>query len=412
MFIARADRLLEQLGADRAGAARRTRASSPRPGTTPRRADPSSTWSGRSSRRSRSTTRSPSPPPRPGASPSSPATSTGTTSATSPRSRSCTPAAASRDLAILGENARVLADASSGIVVSQSGRAHLADRRARTSSSSTPRTRCSSRRPRTPSGSRRRRRPEALRPRATCSELHRAVNDAPAACAAWRSDALTRRGSHSLAASVAAVVLLSRAARPTAGDGERGIRDYCARMVTNSGGLEDRSFNQSSWAGPAAGRGRVRHRRADALVSTGETDLAPNVEQAVGIRLRVHAHRRLRARRRPPPPRPRRTPTSHFAIVDEVVDAPNVKPDRLRHRAGRLPRRLPRGGRLEDRHRRRPSAAATSRRSPSSWTASSTASPQYNEVHGTARARARLGQGRPRTAPSPATSRTSTRARR
>ena len=49
------------------------------------------------------------------------ATSTGTTSATSPPSPSSTRPAAN-DLAILGENARVLADASSGIVVSQTNR--------------------------------------------------------------------------------------------------------------------------------------------------------------------------------------------------------------------------------------------------------------------------------------------------
>ena len=50
------------------------------------------------------------------------ATSTGTTWATSRRSRSCTSGGRASDLAILGENARVLADASSGIVVSQSDR--------------------------------------------------------------------------------------------------------------------------------------------------------------------------------------------------------------------------------------------------------------------------------------------------
>ena len=50
-----------------------------------------------------------------------PGTSTGTTSATSPASRSSTSTAAN-DLAILGENARILSDAASGIVVSQTSR--------------------------------------------------------------------------------------------------------------------------------------------------------------------------------------------------------------------------------------------------------------------------------------------------
>ena len=65
--------------------------SSPRPGTTPRRAARRSTASGRRSRRSPSTTPSRSPPPRPAGSPSSAGTSSGTTWATSPRSPSSTP---------------------------------------------------------------------------------------------------------------------------------------------------------------------------------------------------------------------------------------------------------------------------------------------------------------------------------
>ena len=99
---------------------------------------------------------------------------------------------------------------------------------------------------------------------------------------------------------------------------------YCTRMVTNSGGLDDRSFNQSSWAGlqQAAKKFGVL---AEVLVSTGETDLAPNVAQAVasgcdfvltvGYELAAATEAQAKA-----------NPGVNFAIVDEIVQAKNVKP--------------------------------------------------------------------------------------
>ena len=87
-----------------------------------RRAVPSSTGSGRRSPRSRSTTRWPSPRPTRAASPSSPGTSTGTTSGDFASLAKLNSHGRGNDLAILGENARVLSDASSGIVVSQTRR--------------------------------------------------------------------------------------------------------------------------------------------------------------------------------------------------------------------------------------------------------------------------------------------------
>lgn len=100
--------------------------------------------------------------------------------------------------------------------------------------------------------------------------------------------------------------------------------DYCARMVTNSGGLDDRSFNQSSWEGLQAAEKEFGI-DAQVLVSTGETDLAPNVSQAVqsgcGFVLTVGyelADATL--------DEAGNNPGTHFAIVDETVDAPNVKP--------------------------------------------------------------------------------------
>ena len=99
--------------------------------------------------------------------------------------------------------------------------------------------------------------------------------------------------------------------------------EYCARMVTNSGGLEDRSFNQSSWEGlqTAAVDFGID---VNAIVSTAEADLAPNVTQAVatgcefiltvGFELADATLEQAAA-----------NSTVHFAIVDEQIDADNVK---------------------------------------------------------------------------------------
>jgi basic membrane protein A len=99
---------------------------------------------------------------------------------------------------------------------------------------------------------------------------------------------------------------------------------FCARMVTNSGGLHDRSFNESSWAGLQDAEKKYSI-SARVLVSTGETDLAPNVDQAVasgcgfvltvGYELAPATEKAAKA-----------NPTIDFALVDETVDAPNVKP--------------------------------------------------------------------------------------
>jgi basic membrane protein A and related proteins len=124
---------------------------------------------------------------------------------------------------------------------------------------------------------------------------------------------------------IAAIVLAGCAAAPEQGGvTDDGDSDYCARMVTNSGGLQDRSFNQTSWAGleRAAEEYGID---VEVLVSTGETDLGPNTEQAVdsgcGFVLTVGfelAEATLE--------QAEGNPDVHFAIVDEVVLAPNVKP--------------------------------------------------------------------------------------
>jgi basic membrane protein A and related proteins len=99
---------------------------------------------------------------------------------------------------------------------------------------------------------------------------------------------------------------------------------YCARMVTNSGGLEDRSFNQSSWQGLKAAKEKLGI-DVSALVSTTETDLAPNVAEAVGsgcqfvltVGFELADATAAEAKK---------NPDVHFSIVDEQVDGPNIKP--------------------------------------------------------------------------------------
>lgn len=123
----------------------------------------------------------------------------------------------------------------------------------------------------------------------------------------------------------AAVLLLAGCAPAPAKPGENGTGEqFCARMVTNSGGLDDRSFNDASWKGlqDAADEFGIG---VDVLVSNSETDLAPNVQQAVdtgcGFVLTV-GYELADATA----DQAGKNPDVDFAIVDEVVDAPNVKP--------------------------------------------------------------------------------------
>jgi basic membrane protein A len=120
-----------------------------------------------------------------------------------------------------------------------------------------------------------------------------------------------------------AALLAACAPAPTGGQASGGS-DYCARMVTNSGGLEDRSFNQSSWEGLKEAREKLGI-DVDAIVSNTESDLAPNVTSAVdtgcqfiltvGYELADATAAEAKA-----------NPDVHFSIVDEQVDGENIKP--------------------------------------------------------------------------------------
>ena len=124
----------------------------------------------------------------------------------------------------------------------------------------------------------------------------------------------------------ASVALLAACApAPTdEGAGTGADNDYCARMVTNSGGLEDRSFNQSSWEGLQLAESEFDI-NVDAIVSTTESDLEPNVTSAVGTGCKFIltvgyelADATIAEAKA--------NPDIHFSIVDEQVDGENIKP--------------------------------------------------------------------------------------
>ncbi len=133
-----------------------------------------------------------------------------------------------------------------------------------------------------------------------------------------------RRWIGSGAALIAASVALAACAPAPESGGTAGADAGCVRMVTNSGGLEDRSFNQASWEGLQQAEAEFGV-EAEAIVSTGETDLAPNVQQAVdsGCELIVTVGFELADATLA---QAGNNPDLAFAIVDEVVEAPNVKP--------------------------------------------------------------------------------------
>ena len=134
----------------------------------------------------------------------------------------------------------------------------------------------------------------------------------------------TRRFRPVIAAlSLGSILVLAGCATPPE-QGPATESDFCAVMVTNSGGLEDRSFNQSSWVGLQQAEEKLGI-GAQVLVSTSESDLAPNVQAAVdtgcGFILTVGYELAPATAEQA-----ELNPGVDFAIVDEQIDGPNVKP--------------------------------------------------------------------------------------
>lgn len=126
-----------------------------------------------------------------------------------------------------------------------------------------------------------------------------------------------------LAASSALLMLAGCAPAPEKNDAKSSSSE-CARMVTNSGGLHDRSFNESSWQGIQAAEKKFGI-KAQAIESKSQTDLAPNVAAAVqtgcGFILTVGYELADATKKEA-----EKNPDVDFAIVDDTVEAKNVKP--------------------------------------------------------------------------------------
>lgn len=128
----------------------------------------------------------------------------------------------------------------------------------------------------------------------------------------------------SVAIAAAGILLAGCAPAPDQPSASGTAGTYCARMVTDSGGLDDRSFNDASWKGLQDAQAKYGI-DAKVLVSTSETDLAPNVQQAVdsGCNFVLTVGYSLADATLD---QATKNPDVDFSIVDEVVDAPNVKP--------------------------------------------------------------------------------------
>lgn len=125
----------------------------------------------------------------------------------------------------------------------------------------------------------------------------------------------------------ASLTLAGCGAKPEAGKGNEAAgnqsgKDFKIGMVTDTGGVDDKSFNQSSWEG-------LQKLEADTgapvkyLQSKGDADYIPNLNQFVkggysltwGIGFMMGDAIKTVADQ---------NPNSHLAIIDNVVEAPNV----------------------------------------------------------------------------------------
>ncbi|MBD3949313.1 BMP family protein [Tuanshanicoccus lijuaniae] len=103
-------------------------------------------------------------------------------------------------------------------------------------------------------------------------------------------------------------------------------KDFSVVMVTDTGGVDDKSFNQSAWEGLTAfgeENGLEKNKGYHYLQSSSDSDYVTNLELAVaggydvtfgiGYKLAEAVEQVAKA-----------NPERHFAIVDSVVDLPNV----------------------------------------------------------------------------------------
>ncbi|WP_096272435.1 BMP family lipoprotein [Paucisalibacillus globulus] len=111
-----------------------------------------------------------------------------------------------------------------------------------------------------------------------------------------------------------------------ASQNEEASGDYKVAMVTDEGGVDDKSFNQSAWEGIKAwgeGAGLSKGEGFDYAQSNGTADYMPNISRFVrdeynivfGVGFKLKEDIQTAAGQ---------FPDTNFAIVDDVVDAPNA----------------------------------------------------------------------------------------
>src|SRR5690606_22182947 len=99
--------------------------------------------------------------------------------------------------------------------------------------------------------------------------------------------------------------------------------DFKACMVTDIGGVDDRSFNASAWAGMQAAEEEDSSIEVDYVTSESESDYEPNLRQQVqgGCGLVVAVGGLMADATEKVA---KENPDTQFAIVDAFIDAPNV----------------------------------------------------------------------------------------
>ncbi|WP_220499985.1 BMP family lipoprotein [Thermomonospora cellulosilytica] len=124
------------------------------------------------------------------------------------------------------------------------------------------------------------------------------------------------------AAGLALVIAGCGSAPEEGGGGAAGASDFSACMVTDTGGIDDRSFNAASWAGMQAAS-KSTGAKVQYVASSSENDYVPNINRlisqkcdlvvAVGGLMAEATGQAAKA-----------NPNQKFAIVDSVSVPPNV----------------------------------------------------------------------------------------
>lgn len=124
-------------------------------------------------------------------------------------------------------------------------------------------------------------------------------------------------------AAISGLVLAGCGEPPAEKKGGPEEKKFKACMVTDIGGVDDRSFNASAWAGMQAAKKQDSNIEVDYVTSEAESDYEPNLKQqvqgdcalvvAVGGLMRDATEKVAK-----------QTPDKQFAIVDASIDLPNV----------------------------------------------------------------------------------------